>query len=152
MAGTKKRANADDDFVLTLSDDENDTLNQLEEEGEGDDEDEDEEEEEDQGEDDGALNSDFEFDVGGAANEVRDFDGWEVNGNEEGKGGDKKAVDIDDIISRRQAKKEAELIRKQKKKQKQEEEFSELEDDDEEDGGMEVDFGDDELLAEDGFG
>ncbi|GKZ59308.1 putative ATP-dependent RNA helicase ddx27 [Aspergillus niger] len=207
MAGTKKRANADDDFVLTLSDDENDTLNQLEEEGEGDDgalatgsktkkrkrddaaaaqqekgknkkvkkqeqqqqqaqqkkkkgknapvqeeEDEEEEEEEDQGEDDGALNSDFEFDVGGAANEVRDFDGWEVNGNEEGKGGDKKAVDIDDIISRRQAKKEAELIRKQKKKQKQEEEFSELEDDDEEDGGMEVDFGDDELLAEDGFG
>ncbi|OJJ74285.1 hypothetical protein ASPBRDRAFT_171298 [Aspergillus brasiliensis CBS 101740] len=212
MAGTKKRANADDDFVLTLSDDENDTLNQLEEEGEGDDgalatgsktkkrkredaaaaqqqngknkkvkkqeqkqeqqkkkqgkkgknvpvveeeaeEDEEEEEEEDQGEDDGALNSDFEFDVGGAANEVREFDGWEINGgNEEGKGGDKKAVDIDDIISRRQAKKEADLIRKQKKKQKEAEEFSELEEDEEEDGGMEVDFGDDELLAEDGFG
>ncbi|EHA27049.1 hypothetical protein ASPNIDRAFT_130294, partial [Aspergillus niger ATCC 1015] len=181
MAGTKKRANADDDFVLTLSDDENDTddaaaaqqekgknkkvkkqeqqqqqAQQKKKKGKNapvqEEEDEDEEEEEDQGEDDGALNSDFEFDVGGAANEVRDFDGWEVNGNEEGKGGDKKAVDIDDIISRRQAKKEAELIRKQKKKQKQEEEFSELEDDDEEDGGMEVDFGDDELLAEDGFG
>ncbi|BCR93266.1 putative ATP-dependent RNA helicase DRS1 [Aspergillus luchuensis] len=212
MAGTKKRANADDDFVLTLSDDENDTLNQFEEEGEGDDgalasgsktkkrkrddaaaaqqekgknkkvkkqeqqqqqkqqkkqgkkgknvpveeevdeEEEEEEEEEDQGQDDGALNSDFEFDVGGAATEVRDFDGWEINGNEDGKGGDKKAVDIDDIISRRQAKKEAELIRKQKKKQKEAEEFSELEDDDEEDGGMEVDFEDDELLAEDGFG
>ncbi|RAL05244.1 putative ATP-dependent RNA helicase DRS1 [Aspergillus ibericus CBS 121593] len=118
------------------------------------------EEEEDQAEDDGALNSDFEFDVGGAANEVTDFDGWGIGGaqEEESKGGDKKAVDIDDIIERRQAKKEAELARKEKKKQKkQEEEFSGFDEDeedeeDEEDGGMEVDFEDDELLAEDGFG
>ena len=207
MAGSKKRSAADDDFVLTLSDDENDTLANIEED-EGDElkgtkkrkreeqqaerknkkvkkqeqqqaiqnkkkgkkgkvapvveeveEDEEEEEEEDQAEDDGALNSDFEFDVGGAANEVTEFDGWGVSGaqDEEVKSGDKKAVDIDDIIERRQAKKEAELARKEKKKQKQAEEFSgfdegEEEDEEEEDGGMDVDFEDDELLAEDGFG
>ncbi|PYH95441.1 DEAD-domain-containing protein [Aspergillus ellipticus CBS 707.79] len=115
-------------------------------------EDEDEEEEEDQAEDDGALNSDFEFDVGGVANEVTEFDGWGADGKDEEAGGDKKAVDIDDIISRRQAKKEAEELRKQKKKKKQAEEMSEQEDGDDSDGGMSVDFGDDELLAEDGFG
>ena len=117
------------------------------EEGE---EDEDEEEA-DVGEDDGALDPDFEFDVAGAANQgvVEGFDGWGA-GEGEGKNGDKKGVDIDDIISRRQAKKEADSKKKQKK-QKKESSDDEAEDGGDEDG-MDVDFKDDELLATDGFG
>ncbi|PWY90135.1 DEAD-domain-containing protein [Aspergillus heteromorphus CBS 117.55] len=208
----KRRAADEDDFVFTLSDDDNDTLEKLQAEEENDvlggtkkrkreegaetvkagknngnkkakkqeqkqkqqvkgkkgkkgvqveevseqedadaDEEYEEDEEEDLAEDDGALNLDFEFDVGGAGNEVTEFDGWGETGKEEA-GGDKKAVDIDDIIERRQAKKEADEARKLKKKQKKAEEMSEQEDGDESDGGMSVDFGDDELLAEDGFG
>ncbi|KAL2871947.1 putative ATP-dependent RNA helicase DRS1 [Aspergillus lucknowensis] len=122
--------------------------------GSGGDEDE-EDSEGDEGEDDGALDSEFEFDVGGVANEVVEgFDGW--GGNDGGKeaegrkGGDKKAVDIDDIISRRKAKKD-ELDAKKQKKGKV---ASEDESDDDEEGGddMSVDFDDDELLAKDGFG
>jgi len=200
------KRNADDDFVLTLSDDENPPVDG-EEENDGEDtnglatskkrkreaaetstkgknkkqkqreqqlmngkgdkkknkkgkkdaerepepetDEEDDEEEADVGEDDGALNPDFEFDVAGAANQgvVEGFDGWGT-GEGEAKNGDKKGVDIDEIISRRQAKKEAESKKKQKKKQDCEDE---AEDGDDEDG-MEVDFEDDELLAADGFG
>ncbi|KAF9884675.1 nucleolar DEAD-box protein required for synthesis of 60S ribosomal subunit [Aspergillus nanangensis] len=116
--------------------------------------DEEDQEEEDPGKDDGALDSDFEFDVGGAANTVVDgFDGWATaNGDEEAaQKGDKKGVDIDDIISRRQAKREAEAQRKQKKQSKLQEEES-ADEGAESDGGMSVDFQDDELLAADGFG
>ncbi|KAL3492822.1 2-isopropylmalate synthase [Aspergillus germanicus] len=217
----KKRSSADDDFVLTLSDDEDVTqLNSAEDDDAGDefstsksstkkrkrggetetengvskkankkvksqsqekesgkkdkkgkgkgkeqvsgkipkqDEDEDvevpEEEEEDAGEDDGALDSEFEFDVGGVANEVVEgFDGWGGDGKDEEKKGDKKTVDIDDIISRRRAKKEAQDAKKKKKKQVESESEPEEEDDDEEVDGMSVDFEDDELLAKDGFG
>ncbi|RAL16699.1 putative ATP-dependent RNA helicase DRS1 [Aspergillus homomorphus CBS 101889] len=205
----------DDDFVMTLSDDENDTLNQIEEEEEGDEfaskknqknnkkdstataaaaaaaaaatkkrkreelvdnknkkakkgakklavpeaeaeEDSEDEDEENAAEDDGALNSDFEFDVGGVANEVTEFDGWAQNMPDDEAGrrnGDKKAVDIDDIIERRQAKKDAAAAKKKSKKQQAAEELdSDEEEEEESDGGMSVDFGDDELLAEDGFG
>lgn len=103
-------------------------------------------------EDDGALNPDFEFEFGAAANQgvMEGFDGWgidDTNGTANGKV-EKKAVDIDDIISRRQAKKDAQA---KKKKGKSQDAESEVEDGDSE-GGMPVDFGDDELLAEDGFG
>lgn len=118
-----------------------------------------EESEEDAGaaEDDGALNPDFEFDVGGAANRgvTEGFDGWGADdAKQNGAGGDKKAVDIDDIISRRKAKKEAAAAKKQKKQAQEEEEaVSGAEDEDVElDGGMPVDFEDDELMADDGFG
>ncbi|KAI9932109.1 hypothetical protein ASPWEDRAFT_27624 [Aspergillus wentii DTO 134E9] len=198
-AAKKRNSAKDDDFVLTLSDDENTTFGDEGEDGNDEmeaetksagtnkrkresaetpkggnkkqkqkeqlkkgkkkedapePEEESEEEEEDfGGEDDGALNPDFEFDVGGAANHgvTEGFDGWgmgDADNEASSKGGDKKAVDIDDIISRRQAKKEAELKKKQKKIQKEKEE----EDDAESDGGMSVDFKDDELLADDGFG
>ncbi|KKK26907.1 putative ATP-dependent RNA helicase (Drs1) [Aspergillus rambellii] len=216
MAPNKRKSAKDDDFVLTLSDDENDRFNDLEEDGngeeeiasagtkkrkresaeaqkgknkkqkqqqprqlsngkqksgavieeeeeEGDDQEEGEEEEEDDehnaGEDDGALDSEFEFDVGGIVNEVTEgFDGWGM-GNEDDEGrkrGDKKAVDIDDIISRKKAKKDAELQKKAKKQSQKVQEESEADDDDDDDvksdGGMSVDFDDDELLAADGFG
>jgi ATP-dependent RNA helicase DDX27 len=113
-----------------------------------------EEEEEDAGEDDGALDSEFEFDVGGVANEVVEgFDGWGGDGkDEEERKGDKKAVDIDDIISRRRAKKEAQDAKKKKKQQVESESEPEEEQDDEDVDGMSVDFEDDELLAKDGFG
>lgn len=107
------------------------------------------EEEENAGDDDGALNPDFEFDFGGIANTVTEgFDGWGA-GDDGKKKGDKAGVDIDDIISRRKAKKEAQA---QKKKKKQEPESESEAEDDNSDGGMEVDFKDDELLADDGFG
>ncbi|KAE8150886.1 P-loop containing nucleoside triphosphate hydrolase protein [Aspergillus avenaceus] len=202
MAPSKKRgAPKDDDFVLTLSDDENDTFDnvgedEVDEEAtmsaakkrkrdvsdstqrknkkqkqqkqskkqqkKGEDvpsepEDEPEEEANDAGEDDGALDSDFEFEAGVAAQSqvTEGFDGWAAD--DKGKGqqnGDKKGVDIDEIISRRQAKKETESNKKQKKKEQEEEsEFEGVSDDgDASDGGMSVDFQDDELLAADGFG
>lgn len=58
------------------------------------------------GEDDGAMDSDFEFQVGDADDGViEDFDGWGVNGNilssTPPKAGDKRGVDIDELIARR---------------------------------------------------
>lgn len=132
--------------------------------------------EEDAGDDDGALNSDFEFDVGGfASGVVEDFDGWTgVNGDEDvAKGGDKKAVDIDDIIARRReraAKKAAKLARRKELAGSDEDEFDGFGEEGsvgegaEEEEGPDVEEGteeaidaaaemeDDELLAEDGFG
>ncbi|EAW07329.1 putative ATP-dependent RNA helicase DRS1 [Aspergillus clavatus NRRL 1] len=209
MAPSKKRTSVpDDDFVFTLSDDENDVLENGADEGDeqadeetasgskkrkretaeapkgknkkqkqlkqskkgkgaavagsdGEEEEEgDEEEAADAGEDDGALDSEFEFDVGGhaTAGVIEGFDGWETqNGDASAnKNGDKKAVDIDDIISRRKEQKDAELKRKLKKEEKRkrmEESEDEAEAEDvESDGDMSVDFQDDELLAADGFG
>lgn len=129
-----------------------------EEEDEGGEEEEDEEEAVNAGEDDGALNPDFEFDVGGAANQnvVEGFDGWGIDDGDKGgnkNGGDKKAVDIDDIISRRQARKEVESKKQKKKAQNEDEDIQvDEEEDNESDGGLPVDFKDDELLAADGFG
>lgn len=109
--------------------------------------------------DDGALNPDFEFDVGGATNRgvTEGFDGWGLDDKQNGAGGDKKAVDIDDIISRRREKKEAAAMKKQKKQAAEgdEEDVSASEDEDEDaesDGGMPVNFEDDELMADDAFG
>ena len=58
------------------------------------------------GEDDGALDSDFEFQIGDTDNWVsEDFDGWDVKGSTATikvmASGDKKGVDIDAIIARR---------------------------------------------------
>lgn len=198
---TKRSAAQDDDFVLTLSDDDETPRFEDEEEVEASGKDssidnkkrkreaepskdknkkqrqqaksvkgkkgkavepepeksEDEEEEEEDGmaagDDDGALDPDFEFDVGGVANRgvTEGFDGWGLDEKEQ-TGGDKKAVDIDDIISRRNAKKEAAASKKQKKKAAQKGESDEESDGEDVEGGMDVDFGDDELMAEDGFG
>lgn len=107
-------------------------------------------------EDDGALNPDFEFEIGGAANRgiVEGFDPWGAEGGDQDPAakGNKKGVDIDEIISRRRTKKEIESKKKQKKSRGQEESGSEEGPDDEPEGGMPVDFEDDELLAADGFG
>ncbi|EEH50754.2 uncharacterized protein PADG_06833 [Paracoccidioides brasiliensis Pb18] len=114
------------------------------------------------GDDDGALDPDFEFDVGGAAiaDFVEDFDGWAVNerpGMKTDGNRNKTSVDIDDIISRRQQKMKEKLDKRRKELQKKEEEKSEEEfngiysQDEEEQAGA-VDLEDDELLAPDAFG
>ena len=101
------------------------------------------------------LNPDFEFDVGGIANNgvVEDFDGW--GGDDKtfaANGGDKKGVDIDDIIERRRQKKLAQKEKELKKKAKKAEE-SESDGSEGEDGDQEMpDLADDELLAPDAFG
>lgn len=121
-------------------------------------EEESEEEEEDDAagaEDDGVLDPEFEFDVGGVANigVTEGFDGWGLDEpKQNGAGGDKKAVDIDDIISRRQAQKEAAAAKKKQKNKAAEEIASAPEDDSEADEEVPVDFDDDELMAADGFG
>lgn len=58
----------------------------------------------DHGEDDGALASDFEFQIGETTGIIEDFDGWEVNNDakQSSSGDNKKGVDIDEIIARRQ--------------------------------------------------
>ena len=101
------------------------------------------------------LNPDFEFDVGGIANNgvVEDFDGW---GGDDKAGatncGDKKGVDIDDIIERRRQKKLAQKEKELKKKAKMADE-SESDGSEGKDGDQDMpDFGDDELLAPDAFG
>lgn len=56
------------------------------------------------GEDDGALDSDFEFQVGeGDGGIVEDFNAWNIGGEQQVRGaiGDKKGVDIDTLIARR---------------------------------------------------
>ncbi|KAF2085373.1 DEAD-domain-containing protein [Saccharata proteae CBS 121410] len=180
--------NLDDDFVLTISDDEADIPNYEEEDveevsskteskkrkrgsdvgdasakvdkknkkskkqkkAEKEPEPEEEQDEEktwiDGGEDDGAMASDFEFQIGDADTGVLDdFDGWGLGKNdaEAKKGGDKKAVDIDEIIARRR-----------QKQGKDAAPGAEAEKDAED--GEEKDFAgfddDDETMAEDGFG
>ena len=120
-----------------------------------------EEDEQDEATNDGALNPDFEFDVGSTFSRgvTEGFDGWGLgDSKEESRKGDKKAVDIDDIISRRRAKKEADLERKKKEGKANSNENGRAgddasdDDDDDDEEGMSVDFQDDELLAADTFG
>ena len=121
-------------------------------------------EEEEQGKQDGAIDPDFEFDVGGIAfsGVVEDFDGWEDQGGIQTKG-NKKGVDIDEIIARRAERKLAKSTDSKSKKAK-DDEFEGLDSDIEVEDGGSVDldnlpsdgvmpnFEDDELLAEDAFG
>lgn len=121
-------------------------------------------EEEEQGKQDGVIDPDFEFDVGGSAlnGVVEDFDGWEEKSATKSKG-NKKGVDIDEIIARR-AERKATKDTKTKTKKTKDDEFEGLNDDVEVEDGGSVDlddlpsdeempnFEDDELLAEDAFG
>jgi ATP-dependent RNA helicase DDX27 len=55
--------------------------------------------------DDGAMDPDFEFAVEEGDQTMQDFEGWGFEGAKKGLGGDKRAVDIDEIIARRREKK-----------------------------------------------
>jgi ATP-dependent RNA helicase DDX27 len=107
-------------------------------------------------EDDGAMDSDFEFALEPGTNERLDeFEGWGFEGAKKGlngKTGDKKAVDIDEIIARRRQKKSSGM----EPTAEEAEEDSDATDhpDDAEEGVEAVEFMDtgDEFMAEDGFG
>ncbi|OBT71342.1 hypothetical protein VF21_09756 [Pseudogymnoascus sp. 05NY08] len=95
--------------------------------------------------DDGAMDSDFEFqlEAADAAGEMEEFEGWGFESAKKSfaggaKAGDKRAVDIDEIIARRKAKKGGNA-----------EEVDDVESNDE-DAVMHND--EDEFMAEDGFG
>ncbi|OJD30741.1 atp-dependent rna helicase drs1 [Diplodia corticola] len=100
------------------------------------------------GEDDGAMDSDFEFQAGDVdIGVIDDFDGWGLESDAKKKGGDKKAVDIDEIIARRRQKQEG--ADEQNKKAGAEDSDSDADlSADEEFTGLD----EDETLAEDGFG
>jgi len=192
MAPSTKRK-AEDDFVLTISD--NEDYDVLEEEEEvssppkpskkrkrendssnstsvkkkkkvkkGKDKSEEVEEEEGiwgaKDEDDGAMDSDFEFmledDNDGA---MREFEGWGFDGArkglENGVGGDKKAVDIDEIIARRREKRGEGKIEVENADIENEDESdsdSDAEEAGDEEEGLQFEDEGDEYLAEDGFG
>ncbi|EGD90847.1 ATP-dependent RNA helicase DRS1 [Trichophyton rubrum D6] len=117
------------------------------------------EEEDEFGEDEnGVLDPDFEFDVGGVANGglVEDFDGWGDEERNKTKVVEKKGVDIDDILDRRRQKKLEKEERERKKAEKRASEEREDMDNDEaeaeDDNDVQVDLDDDELLAPDAFG
>lgn len=94
------------------------------------------------------LNPDFEFDVGGIANNgvLEEFDGWGV-GDVKAGSAVKKGLSLDDIIERKRQKK----LEKEKKKVGKKV-GSKSAGPDEDDEQPMPDFGDDELLAPDGFG
>ncbi|ESZ93005.1 hypothetical protein SBOR_6626 [Sclerotinia borealis F-4128] len=179
------KRNIDDEFVLTLSDNEGEDLTNVVEEElpldpssnkkrkRNDDtttakkskkskkksEDEDVEEEGIWGikdADDGAMDSDFEFALeADGKGDLEEFEGWGFDGAKKGlNGGDKKAVDIDEIIARRREKKKA---AGKKKGDPEDEVMAEQKDavaSDEEQNAPDMDFEDedDEFMAEDGFG
>ena len=201
MAPSTKRK-AEDDFILTLSDNEDDAVLDAEEElpaspppsskkrkrdsssaatksekknkkvkkgkdnKSGEIGDEQEEEESIWGakdEDDGAMNSEFEFQIeeGNEGGLGEEFEGWGfedarkgLNGNGP-LGGDKKAVDIDEIIARRRAKKEGGRTNGDMDLDVEDaDRDAEVSEEDEDDAGeaLQLDDEGDEFLAEDGFG
>ncbi|KAK0710868.1 P-loop containing nucleoside triphosphate hydrolase protein [Lasiosphaeris hirsuta] len=105
--------------------------------------------------DDGAMDSDFEFVVPDAAKELdpADFDGWGFEGAKKGMvpGNEKQAVDIDEIIRRRREKREAKELRKNSGEAPAAAPAEEAE---AEEDAMDFDLDDDndEVLAEDAFG
>lgn len=104
-------------------------------------------------EDDGAMDPEFEFAIDEGEQGMLDFEGWGFEGAKKAFkiGGDKRAVDIDDIIKRRREKRGENVP----DDTDIEEEGAEVEDDDEcEDmeDGLDLDISGDEFMAEDGFG
>lgn len=111
-------------------------------------------------EDDGAMDSDFEFAIEDTEGALEEFEGWGFEGAKKGysTAGDKRAVNIDDIIARRRAKKNGGVEVEKDIEVKSEDDGS---DDDEEGSGVEIDAeemeldldnDEDEFMAEDGFG
>ena len=110
------------------------------------------------GEDDGAMNSDFEFQIGDVDTGVTEsFDGWGLNGSTTAPSvrGDKKGVDIDELIARRRKGVANEQTGTDVSMSDEEGDVeAENENDvDSEDGELDTqDEEDDETLAEDAFG
>lgn len=102
-------------------------------------------------EDDGAMDSDFEFQLeDGKEGAMEEFEGWGFESARKGlgnnsKGGDKKAVDIDEIIARRRE------ARGEGKAADIKQAPADVEDEDDAEA-IQIDDDDDEFMAEDGFG
>ncbi|KAI0020880.1 hypothetical protein F4780DRAFT_790874 [Xylariomycetidae sp. FL0641] len=98
--------------------------------------------------DDGAMDSDFEFAEDGTTDfRAEDFEGWGFDGARKGMNGaaEKKIVDVDEIVRRRKGKQGEEVsepVKNDTEEPEQEDEEEEIDLDDE----------DDEVLAADGFG
>ncbi|KAK4231547.1 putative ATP-dependent RNA helicase drs-1 [Podospora fimiseda] len=176
MAPSQKRKTIDDDFILTISDNEDNIPNDDEEvemlpvkkkaktavnkkKGKKGKKGDDEEVDDStigvwgqKDEDDGAMDSDFEFALDGQNTLDSAFDdaGWGFEGAKKGiKGGENKVmVDLDAIIKRRRDKKEGKVAAEEKKKKADESE----EEDEDEGMGVDLDDDEDEVLAEDAFG
>lgn len=101
-------------------------------------------------EDDGAMDSEFEFMADGTTDfREGDFEGWGFDGAGRGvTGAEKRIVDIDDIIRRRREKKNP----TKKPDDVEDAVLGEEEEEDEEDVEIDFDDADDEVLAADGFG
>ncbi|CZR54301.1 probable ATP-dependent RNA helicase drs1 [Phialocephala subalpina] len=108
-------------------------------------------------EDDGAMDSDFEFQLeDGKEGGMEEFEGWGFESARKGlgdgvKGGDKRAVDIDEIIARRREKKGGGKKDTEEVGAEVNGESTSEEDDSEAQETLQFEH-DDELLAEDGFG
>jgi ATP-dependent RNA helicase DDX27 len=102
-------------------------------------------------EDDGAMDSDFEFAIEGGDGGMEDFEGWGFDRAKKGldgaPGGDKRAVDIDDIIARRREKKNGGKADVPEAKGNGTTDSGE-----EDEEALEVADSADEFMAEDGFG
>ncbi|PQE16032.1 hypothetical protein CJF32_00004932 [Rutstroemia sp. NJR-2017a WRK4] len=112
-------------------------------------------------EDDGAMDSDFEFALeadGKTGTGLEEFEGWGFDsakkGLNGGSGGDKKAVDIDEIIARRREKRKQGAEKQGDVEQEDKNGASSDDKDDEHDQSEELALEDegDEFMAEDGFG
>jgi ATP-dependent RNA helicase DDX27 len=174
MAPSQKRKAVDDDFVFTISDNEADipieeevvepkppkkktkTDKKKNKKNKPVAEDEDEAEEQpaesiwgQKDEDDGAMDSEFEFVADDGANELAEdeFEGWGFDGAKKGMTHENKGVDLDEIIRRRREKKEGKT-----NDASTVEETNGNGDEAEIDGDLELDDDEDGVLAEDGFG
>ena len=110
------------------------------------------------GKDNAAMNLDFEFQLGNVdSGVVEDFDGW-GGGNlkkEPVKQGNKKGVDIDDLIARRRERQQSQSRKKidlEDGHNNEEEEIESVSSEGEEPVDQEALSEDDELMAPDGFG
>ena len=117
---------------------------------------------------DAVMDPSFEFEVGAGIGIVEEgFDAWGAGTNiaaqvdQPQKKGNKKGVDIDEVVERRRMKQAAKEAKNRRKQQDSEEEFDGVNSDEEspaidEEGDLDgediIDFGDDELLAADAFG
>ncbi|KAG6094323.1 nucleolar DEAD-box protein required for synthesis of 60S ribosomal subunit [Claviceps sp. LM220 group G6] len=180
MAPAHKRKPVEDDFIRTLSDNEEALIEEeapqpppkkkaktgkkSKKANKVDSDDPEQEEQEPNGiwgrneDDDGAMDSEFEFveEDAGEFGEV-DFEGWGFEGAKKGMDSDKKMVDLDDIIRRRKAKKQGKDGKTAEGEDDDAEEKAEAEDEDDEseienDMDVDMDDDDDEVLADDAFG
>ncbi|KAG6099263.1 nucleolar DEAD-box protein required for synthesis of 60S ribosomal subunit [Claviceps sp. LM219 group G6] len=180
MAPAHKRKPVEDDFIRTLSDNEEALIEEeapqpppkkkaktgkkSKKANKVDSDDPEQEEQKPNGiwgrneDDDGAMDSEFEFveEDAGEFGEV-DFEGWGFEGAKKGMDSDKKMVDLDDIIRRRKAKKQGKDGKTAEGEDDDAEEKAEAEDEDDEseienDMDVDMDDDDDEVLADDAFG